>query len=139
MSTSDTPSNKTPAEVVDKTFTSTDIPITYNNKVLPSDSETNSHEYEWDSLASHESKEYSPGPLIDKIIEGEAWIKTFWDFDPKDTSQTDRLPPEPDYEEDSTDNDLDSSILTLTDASYELNLIDEEMPIIHPKLINWDQ
>lgn len=61
LSTSDTPttlttsSDKIPAVAIDKPFTSANILITYNNRVLPSDSAIDSCEYKWGSLASHES------------------------------------------------------------------------------------
>lgn len=90
-------------------------------------------------MASHKFEEDSLDTLANKGVKGEAWIKTFWDLDIEDTSRIDRSPPKFDYKEYSIDNDLDSSILTLTDISYELNLIDKLMAIIHPELIDWDQ
>ncbi|GLJ26385.1 hypothetical protein SUGI_0508550 [Cryptomeria japonica] len=47
--------------------------------------------------------------------------------------------PMPDSDRESTINNLHHNILTLTNTSYELNLIDEVMPIIHPELIEWNQ
>ncbi|GLJ16865.1 hypothetical protein SUGI_0290680 [Cryptomeria japonica] len=45
----------------------------------------------------------------------------------------------PDSDRESTINDLHHNVLTLTDTSNALNLIDEVMPIIHPELIEWNQ
>lgn len=57
-------------------------------------------------------------------------------MDTEDTSRTNWSPQKRNNEEDNTDHDLDTSILTIIDASYELNFIDEVMPIIHPDLID---
>ncbi|GLJ49273.1 hypothetical protein SUGI_1041140 [Cryptomeria japonica] len=136
QATSTTSSDKTLAAPIDKPFTLADIPITNSDRVLPSDSKMDSHEYKWDSSFSQPSD----GDTFEvKKVKGDAFIKTFWDLVDEDTSTTDRSHLEPDYEEDSTDDDLGSSILTITDASYELNLINEAMPIIHPELIKWNQ
>lgn len=136
QATTTNPFDITPIVVFEKPFTPIDIHIIYSDRVLQSDSKMDSHEYEWVSLDSYEFEEDSLDTFEDKRVEGEAWIKTFWDSDIEDTSRKDRSPLKPDYKEESTDDDLNTSILTIIDSSYEINLIDEEIPIIHPKLIN---
>lgn len=134
-----TPSDTTTIAIVKKPFTRTDIPVIYSDIVIQSDSEMDSHEYEWGSLASHESKEDYLDTFEDKAIEGDTWIKNFWNPDIEDTSRIDRSPPETDYEKDSIDDDLNTSILTIMDTSYLMNLIEQVILIIHHEHIDWDQ
>lgn len=110
--------------------------------MLESDSEIDSHEWEWDSMhlnTSDEEETSPPPPCKDIPVYGQAWIKTFWvpQLEENSTGPTSNPPSKSNKE--STINELHTSILTFTNASYELNLIDEVMPIIHPKLIEWNQ
>ncbi|MGI4370209.1 hypothetical protein ACR2V4_26810, partial [Klebsiella pneumoniae] len=123
-------------------FNSKDIPVWYSNRMLESDSETDSHKWEFDSVQLNTSDEEDtslPPPHKDIPVYGEAQINTSWV--PKlETSSTDPTShPTPDSDRESTINDLRHTVLTLTDTSNELNLIDEVMPIIHPELIEWNQ
>lgn len=102
--------------------------------MLESDLEFDSHEWEWDSMnlnTSDEEDTSPPPPCKDIPVYGEAWIKTFWVHEKEENSTGPTSNPTLESDKESTINELHSSILTLTGASSELNLIDEVMPIIH--------
>lgn len=109
---------------------------------MEKDSETDSHEWKFDSIllnTSDEEDTLAPPPHKEIPIYSEAQIKTSW-LPKLEIPSTDPTSyPMPNCDRESIINDLHHNVLTLTEMSHELNLIDEVMSIIHPELIEWNQ
>ncbi|GLJ53608.1 hypothetical protein SUGI_1143590 [Cryptomeria japonica] len=135
-------SRKVHQPITPAVFNSKDIPVWYSNRMLESDSETDSHEWKFDSVQLNTSDEEDtslPPPRKDIPVYGEAQIKTSWVLELETSSTDPTSHPTHDSDRESTINNLHHNVLTLSDTSNTLNLIDKVMPIIHPELIEWNQ
>lgn len=147
-------SNSTPVsleiEARTKFFSSNGIPITYNNRVLESDSKIDSHEWEWDNFSDvTEDIEvdiiHTYAPMPD---ERQGSRSRSFEFGPQhiyEARENEQHCYEIGNSKESTIIDLthitnnfdNVSIMTLT--AMELNPPDDPLPLIHLELIDWEQ